>query len=269
MENTLEVASLPPSVLENIFSSPAILYPVLISVIAIALLIYAIVNKVIKGKFKVKNFEYDGTQNSSAQNQAQPQSSQNNQANIASIKKDILDAIEEYSKRKHDKTEYIYSSQLKKFRNVIEEYKTFIIDTYMSKLEKDDVFSSTEDKFVYKQHFEYWMNDNFTQVIHDLEEFMEQNHFRTKTSEDLNDIIYISIDSSYNSIDRCIKRDPRFLRQPETLQDIVRNSKQKFTELFNSGFQSAKLLSEERSKCFDSYSVQIESLIDDKMRTLL
>lgn len=268
MENTLDVASLPPSVLENIFSSPAILYPVLISVIAIALLIYAIVNKVIKGKFKVKNFEYDGTQNSQAQAQPQPQN-QNNQVNIANIKKDILDAIEEYSKRKHDKTEYIYSSQLKKFRNVIEEYKSYIIDTYMSRLDKDNVFSSPEDKAVYKQHFEYWMNDNFTQVVHDLEEFMEQNHFRTKTSEDLNDIIYISIDSSYNSIDRCIKRDPRFLRKPEILQDIVRNSKQKFTELFNSGFQSAKLLSEERSKCFDSYNAQIESLIDDKIRILL
>lgn len=266
MENTLEVASLPPSVLENIFSSPAILYPVLLSVVFIVLVIYAVVSKIIKGKFKVKNFEYDGTQNGTVQNQPQVK---NNQANIASIKKDILDAIEEYSQRKHDKTEYIYSSQLKKFKNVIEEYKSYIIDTYMSKLDKENTFSSAEDKSVYKQHFEYWMNDNFTQVIHDLEEFMEQNHFRTKTSEDLNDIIYISIDSSYNSIDRCIKRDPRFLRRPEALQDIVRNSKQKFTELFNSGFQSAKLLSEERSKCFDSYSAQIESLIDDKMRTLL
>lgn len=266
MENTLEVASLPPSVLENIFSSPAILYPVLLAVVCIVIVIYKVVSKIIKGKFKIKNFEYDGTQNSTEQTQPQ---NKNNQANIASIKKDILDAIEEYSQRKHDKTEYIYSSQLKKFKNVIEEYKSYIIDTYMSRLDKENVFSSAEDKSVYKQHFEYWMNDNFTQVIHDLEEFMEQNHFRTKTSEDLNDIIYISIDSSYNSIDRCIKRDPRFLRRPEALQDIVRNSKQKFTELFNSGFQSAKLLSEERSKCFDSYNAQIESLIDDKMRTLL
>lgn len=268
MENTLEVTSLPPSVLENIFSSPYILYPILITVIGIALIIYFIINKIIKGKIKVKNFEYDGTQNGTAQNQVQPQN-KNNQVNIANVKKDILDAIEEYSKRKHDKTEYIYSSQLKKFRNVIEEYKSFIIDTYMTRLDKENNFSSPEDKAVYKQHFEYWMNDNFTQVIHDLEEFMEQNHFRTKTSEDLNDIIYISIDSSYNSIQRCIKRDPRFLRRSEVLIDIVNNSKQKFTELFNSGFQSAKLLSEERSKCFDSYNAQIESLIDDKMRILL
>lgn len=268
MENTLEVASLPPSVWENIFSSPFILYPILLTVIGIALIIYLIINKIIKGKIKVKNFEYDGTQNDAMQSQAQPQN-KNSQANIANIKKDILDAIEEYSKRKHDKTEYIYSSQLKKFRNVIEEYKSYIIETYMSKLDKEDKFSSPEDKAVYNQHFEYWMNDNFTQVIHDLEEFMEQNHFRTKTSEDLNDIIYISIDSSYNSIQRCIKRDPRFLRCSEVLIDIVSNSKQKFTELFNSGFQSAKLLSEERSKCFDSYNAQIESLIDDKMRILL
>ena len=40
-----------------------------------------IINKIIKGKIKVKNFEYDGTQNDATQSQAQPQN-KNSQANI-------------------------------------------------------------------------------------------------------------------------------------------------------------------------------------------